>query len=211
MIEKLVSSPEDVLELAGNWPLCFDFDLKPGSKVVVAGAYKGKLIDLLTDLYTCICYGYEPQVWAAMEATERLKKKGGYATIHPYGLGVDDVELPMGEFHTDACSFVRWGPGTREQGTGWTREATKELSKYFPGDAHIDLAVINMEGYEFVLLPYLIDTGWLDRIDRLAIQWHLDLNLWDSQDMDDLLAIMEERGHKVVRDERPDWTYSVRA
>ena len=41
------------------------------------------------------------------------------------------------------------------------------------GIDHVDLAKMNIEGGEYDLLPALIDSGLMTRIDRLQVQFHL--------------------------------------
>src|SRR3989304_10112589 len=121
MLESLKEAPEDVWQLIKDWPLALQFDLPEDSVVVVAGAYRGLVMELLRHLYpTCKLWGFEPQEWAAHDAAERLRKFDPRVpwSILPYGLGVEDATLQLGEWHTDAASFIHTGPGSREQGSG---------------------------------------------------------------------------------------------
>ena len=42
-----------------------------------------------------------------------------------------------------------------------------------PHIQNINLCLMNIEGYEFKLIPYMIETGIMDRIDYFMCQFHL--------------------------------------
>lgn len=205
----------DVAALIADWPLCQLFRLQPSDHAVVVGAYEGKLMQALLELYPGIqITGFEPQPWAFNKAWRRLLETYGGENgwrLEPYGLGTESRDgVPMGEFETDAASFVNVGPGSRQQGAGDLLEATKALSQSWP----IDLMVMNIEGYEFQLIEYLAQQDLLKHIKRLAVQWHLGLAGAgvdaDRGRMDDLIALLHFHGHRLVYDERPSWTYTER-
>lgn len=200
------ASPE-VVQLAKDWPLAFEFDLLPEAKVVIAGAYKGLAMELIRRLYrTSSLYGFEPQSWAAQEAASRMRAIGpgrAWWQVEPFGLGVESIELPMGEWHTDAASFIHTGEGSREQGSGHLKEFDKAMKAV--GLESIDLFVLNTEGYEWVLLPYLSEIGWLEKIDRLAVQFHLGMGNEDNN----VLALVDST-HERRTDNFPSWVYWVK-
>lgn len=203
----------EVAELIERWPLILEFKLPPDSNVIVVGAYRGLAMQALADLYNpAQIVGYEPQSWAAQEATERLLDYPNCQVI-PFGLWPDNYTglKPMGEWHTDACSFVNTGPGSRDQGTGAVMDANLALAA-IEFSNHIDLVVMNIEGGEYELIPYLRKHGWLRRIDRLAVQWHYGLGS-DPKDDSDVLEEMEglKDYFELIKDERPAWTYFVKA
>lgn len=201
-------APQDVWQLARNWPLAFDFNLGLNARVVIAGAYKGLGMELIRSLYpSCHIFGFEPQEWAQQEAAERMRKMNhnnhlGWWAIEPYGLGVENGKFPIGEWHTDAASFIRTGEGTRLQGEGYLVEFGKAMQQQLI--EHIDLFVLNTEGYEWKLLPYLKEKGWMNKIDRLAVQFHLDMG--HDGDTPKIMSFMNET-HYLRKDEFPAWMY----
>lgn len=200
---------DDVSELIDRWPLIKEFKLPEGSNVVVIGAYRGLAMEALLELYPTInIAGFEPQPWAWEEAQERLR--GHYnAIVYNIGLGVEDAMLDMGEWHTDAASFINNGPGSRSQGVGYVGEADRLLK--MAGFEHIDLMICNTEGYEYHLIPYLRDKGWLDRIDRLAVQWHWFPDLgYTPERMDAEIVELWKDHFMMAKDERPAWTYFIK-
>lgn len=194
---------EDVEQLMLDWPLYKLLTLKPGMRALIVGAYQGKVMELLATQqpeYKEIV-GYEPQTWAHERAQTRMVL-GGFQNcpVYPYGLGLVTNIEPMGEYHTDAASFIN--TGSREQGSGLLVNANQELSRLLGDDERIDLMIMNIEGYEFKLLPFLREAGWLERIDEIAVQWHL----FHSEPMDAEIAKLGASGFYLVVDERPTWT-----
>lgn len=174
--------------------------LREGATCVVAGAYKGKVVDLLYHLYQpARIVGYEPQDWAFFMAKGRVGDLPG-VELHRYGIGVEFGVFPMGEWGTDGCSFVN--VGSREQGEGLVAEIGKEFDQR--GLDEIDFFLMNMEGYEYSLLPHMCATGVIRRVALLAAQFHLNLQnysaLAEANMFRDLLAT-----HRLVEDDYPRW------
>lgn len=200
---------QDLEDLIERWPLVKEFSLPADSIVVVVGAYKGITMDLLDELYhPSLIYGFEPQPWAAKEAFERLKEKFPRLQVYNAALGVTEGDYEMGEWGTDACSLVNTGPSAREHGIVHVVPA----ETYFNNIPHCDLMVMNIEGYEFTLLPHMRAQEILKKVDRLAVQWHTDLAPGLDETMvaryiDELYVVDE---FMLKRDERPAWTYHVK-
>jgi FkbM family methyltransferase len=137
-----------------------DWPLNSKSVVVEIGGYIGRWALQIAERYHPHLYIFEPQPWAAQACGDAL---GDAARVLPYALGDRDGTFPMGAYETDGCSFLRPGdiPGTmREIG-----QAFKGL-----GLSHIDLMLMNIEGYEYTLLPYMLELGI--RPARLMVQFH---------------------------------------
>ena len=200
---------DDCVLLLEQWSLAKAFDLPPNSTVFVIGAYQGLAMELLSEVYhPRHLVGFEPQLWAVEAATKRLN--GRSYTLFPAGLGIEKGTFPMGEYHTDGCSFVNTGPESRTQGEGQLWDADETLLVLNP--SKIDLMIMNIEGYEWYLLPYLQQKGWLGKIDRLAVQWHYDLgeDPMSDKDVSRYVDNIEQVGLKLNIDLRPAWTYFVR-
>lgn len=139
-------------EQAIDWPLTEE------SVVVEVGGYKGRWALQIAERYGCLIEVYEPQPWAAAVCSEVLRPYG--VSVLPWGLGVRDEVLPMGEWETDGCSFVKPANGAMCR--------LVEASSVLP--LHIDLMLMNIEGYEYTLLPHMIAQGILPQ--RLMVQFH---------------------------------------
>lgn len=198
-------------QLADEWPICRDFDLKPDDLVVVAGAYTGRVMDLLLRLYPGIhVAGYEPAKWARVVGRARLEEAGHPENawyIHPFGIGTRTAKnLPMGEWGTDACSFVNHGEGSREQGVG-DIEDWRGL-RYINEPGGVALYVINMEGYEFELLWDMVQAMSQPLADSaLIIQWHLWPRAQGAYFLMPVLATKLASTHDLIWNEWPQWTY----
>lgn len=196
---------EDLLE---RWPLANDLELTPNSTVIIVGAYKGITADLINQMYAPrLIRCYEPQDWAFKVLMEVAMASNNIEGFN-YGLGESMGILPMGEWNTDACSFINVGPGSREQGFGTIVPADwafEDLEK-------VDFMMINVEGYEFRLLPYLRQAGLMPRIGSLAVQWHLDLvPEYTRDEMDaEIDRLLVQDDFVLRRDDRPAWIYMTK-
>ena len=176
-------------ERAVDWP-----DLTPSSVVVEVGGYKGRWALQIAERYAPRLYVFEPQPWAAQACREVL---GERAFIMDLALGTTTGLLVMNEWNTDGCSFVR-APRVDHQGFGTVREVGTVFAEL--GLTHIDLMLMNIEGYEYRLIPHMLDQGVLP--DRLMVQFH---PFADPSGMQQA-AIYEglaELGYRIA------WTYGV--
>ena len=162
-----------------------DWPLNEQSIVVEVGGYTGRWALQIAERYHCRLEVFEPQPWAAAVCAEVLRPYN--ASVLPWGVGVRDEELPMGGWETDGCSFVKAADGQ----TCKLAEASQVLPP------HIDLMLMNIEGYEYTLLPHMLDCGILP--DRLMVQFHE----YDPTATGRLFARLADAGYRVV------WTYGL--
>lgn len=195
---------DDLEQLLHNWPIAHMLRLPPDSTVVIAGVYQGKLAELLYELYRpARLVGYDPAKWAIDNAADRLSqvhfRLGCLWELHSYAIGIEfNAQKPMGEWGTDGCSFVN--VGSREQGVGEMREISQEFRRAELDT--IDLFVMNMEGYEFDLLPHMAAKHMFASIDLLAVQFHLSLG--NDNDPAKWLGQLEQT-HRRFIDHYPQW------
>lgn len=194
----------DYERLMLDWPLTKD------SIVFDVGAFDGTWSAQIARRYhPGYMYLFEPQREGAhITRLRRAMRQAGddgvpqsYSLL-PYGLGITSGVFPMGECDTDAASFLL---DSRQQGMGELMDAHKWLNGWREGgtaDA-IDLASINIEGYEYQLLPYLIERGDSTLFKRLAIQWHTFADPDGSMYARIFTAL--ERTHRVLWDCWPTW------
>lgn len=157
------------LEAKGDETFAVDWPLTKDSIVVEIGAYKGRWSSQIAERYGCKVFAFEPQSWAYDILVELSVRLPNLIPFN-YAIGLEDGVFPMSEWNTDACSFMY--ADRRDKGLGRMREATQvfaELAQY----GHIDLMMVNIEGYEWLLLPYLLDMGVGTIIKRLCVQWHI--------------------------------------
>lgn len=141
-----------------------DWPLNAESTVVDVGGYRGRWALQIAERYHPHLYVFEPQPWATRVCEAVL---GDMARVFFYGLGIESATLPMGDWETDGCSFVKQGMGI--PGTfGVMREIAADFRAL--NLSHIDLMMMNIEGYEYTLIPHMLDQGILP--DRLMVQFH---------------------------------------
>jgi FkbM family methyltransferase len=139
-----------------DWPLTGD------SVVVEVGGYKGRWALQIAERYHPRLYVFEPQPWAAEVCREVL---GDRAMVMRSALGTHTCLIAADRWGTDGCSLVGSTDGPKVQ--------MREIGEVFEflDLAHIDLMLMNIEGYEYMLIPHMLDRGLLPQ--RLMVQFHI--------------------------------------
>lgn len=146
----------------------FDWPLTPESVVFEVGGYEGRWATEIARRYGPRLYVFEPQAWA-FERCQAALQDYPAARVFNFGLGDRSGEFPMGDFETDGASFVK-GADVRAQGSGWLEEFGAFCEA--EGLREIDLLLLNVEGYEFTLVPHLVERDWMGRIRYFMAQFH---------------------------------------
>ena len=142
-----------------------DFPLTARSVVWEVGGFTGRWAQAIQDRYAPRLYVFEPQSWAFDRLVGRFKDCPN-VRLYPFGLGERTGDLLMSEFETDGASFIR--PPSRL--TGWGRmQEIGQTARQLKVSA-IDLMLVNVEGYEYVLIPHMLRVGVLPR--WLVVQTH---------------------------------------
>jgi FkbM family methyltransferase len=151
----------------GDETLRLDYPLDAKSLVVDVGGYRGDFADAIHKRFGCRVVIFEP-VPAFFSHCE--KRFSGIKNIQVVdcGLGGEDGVLPI-DVADDGSSF--FGSGAATSGAfAKVRKADTVLSEL--GIDYIDLIKINIEGGEYDLLRVLIESGWIDRIRYVQVQFH---------------------------------------
>ena len=159
-------SPEELLchERILTW------DISSGEKVIVAGGYQGVVCAYMLERYPDIdLYTWEPQPHMYNTMVKRFK---GVDNIHiyDYGLGEIDGVFPMTQGGNDACSFIIDPTKNKSNLLARMRDFVQVMDEL--QIERLALFHMNIESYEHILLPYLIRTKWIDRIDQLVVSTH---------------------------------------
>lgn len=197
MSDRLAEMVEDVRSRAANpehvWDeRALDWPLKMSSVVVEVGGYTGRWALQIAQKYHPRLFVFEPQPWAAEVCRSAL---GDMAHVYNVALGDQDTTLPMGRWETDGCSLINVVDG---QDMGQMREVAGMFEQCQITD--IDLMLMNIEGYEYTLLPHMLDKGILPK--RLMMQWHLFGDPW-GMTMAGHWTRLEALGYRIA------WTYGV--
>jgi len=169
-----------------SWP-----DLPKGATVVEVGGYTGRWSLQMVERYDVRLFAFEPQPWAAATCRAVL---GDRARVLAYALGDRFDILPMADWETDGCNFIEPSDGAHVAPVHEMEAAFEEL-----GITHVDLLLMNIEGYEYTLLPHMLDRGLLPQ--RLVVQFHIfdDYGVGMGRIFDRMAAA----GYRVL------WTYGV--
>ena len=151
-----------------------DYPPGPDAVILVIGAFGGKIARLLIDRFPdARYYLFEPQDWAAAVCRERFGHLPN-VKVCQFGLGNRSGAFTMGLYETDGCSFMR---GSRALTPGHERYYDAPMEEFGAfmeneGIEEIYYASVNIEAYEYVLLPHIDDLGWLERCRILGVSWH---------------------------------------
>lgn len=147
-------------------PLLRDLKLPEGACVVIVGAYKGDTAAFMLNHHpSCVIYAYEPQEWAfdRIPNDPRIVKKNVALT------NIDGIRA-MFEWGTDACTLlnVPSRKASADVSQVQCNDAVAELEQL--PHAAIDLIIMNIEGYEYTLLPTLLRSKIV--VHRWLVQYH---------------------------------------
>lgn len=154
-----------------EWPLTQE------SIVVEVGSYRGRWARQIAERYHSQLYCFEPQLWAANVTGMILD--GFNAQVLNVALGTKTGRAYLTNYETDGAAIANEGHAVDMLEIGMV---FKRL-----GIKHIDLMLMNIEGYEAKLLPHMFKKKILPV--HLVIQCHgKDMrpliarrydNLWD--------------------------------
>jgi FkbM family methyltransferase len=133
--------------------------------VMIAGAYKGDTIRALKQLDPAvIIHGFEPQPWC-YEYLHNLD-----FILHPFALGTIAEKVTLHRLGGDYASLIDTSKDNEEP---MLEVQMVEANKYLSDlSSKWSLFILNMEGYEYVLLPYMEQTGILKNVKNLLVQFH---------------------------------------
>lgn len=163
----------------------FDWPLTAPAVVVEVGGFTGRWVSGMASRYPGVYHVFEPQPWAAERLRQRFETEslpGADLVLHRYAIGPAPAQVLMGGWETDAASillddrFYERHPeeGRRERGVIEVREVGDVFRAHEALAGPIDVMMMNIEGYEFQLLPVMIDLGIIERVRFLCVQFHLD-------------------------------------
>lgn len=147
--------------------LRYDYDLHAGSVVLDAGGYRGDFAAEVAARYGCTVHVFEPVPQFA-DAIARRFARNPRVHLHRFGLGARTLQLPI-TLSDDGSSVHRAGPRLL---TIDIVDVAAFIRRQALG--RIDLLKLNIEGGEYDLLERLLDTGLIDRIGEVQVQFHED-------------------------------------
>jgi FkbM family methyltransferase len=152
----------------GDSTLRLDYPLDPSSIVFDVGGFRGDFAAQIHERYQCQIHVFEPVKQYYNEIKRRFSQKP-QIKVHPFGLGAKNQEILI-NLQDDGSSFVKKSEGS-------SSEVARIISIQDFLEQHtiprIDLLKVNIEGGEFELLDSLLDTGLIQLVEHLQVQFHL--------------------------------------
>jgi FkbM family methyltransferase len=154
-------------KINGDKTLRLNYDLSENSIVFDLGGYEGQWSSDIYSMYCCSINIFEPVPEFADNIIKRFSRN---RKIHVYDFGLaSQTRNALISVCDNSSSIFRPFTDANFLSVPLIR-ASDYLNE--EGIARIDLMKINIEGAEYDLLEHLIDTGWVQRIDNIQIQFH---------------------------------------
>ncbi|MCR8826877.1 FkbM family methyltransferase [Pseudosulfitobacter koreensis] len=166
--------------------------VRQGDVVLDIGGYLGDWSADMTKRYGVVSHVFEPNPGFAAAMGERF---GDYTDVHvhAYAVGSEDGALELSDQANASSALVNEGPTVK----GMVRALGAVSADLALGD--VAVIKMNIEGGEYDLLPAMIDSGFMQRVDRLVVQFHK----YSSEDVARRDAIREGLSHTHVC----EWAY----
>jgi FkbM family methyltransferase len=149
----------------GDKTLRVNYDLDESSLVIDVGGYEGGWAAKITNRYNCTIHIFEPITKFAGEIARRFVDEPNI-TVHAHGLAHRTYRTSI-SLMGDSSSVIKAGEQSEEV---QLVDAVEFFQKH--EIKPIDLIKINIEGSEYELLEHLIDTGFINEIRHLQVQFH---------------------------------------
>ena len=149
-------------DVDGDATYALNWDINSHSTVWEIGGYEGRWAAQIVEKFDAYVNIFEPQGWAVMKLKERFAESDK-VSIFPFGLWVMDAFLPLYHMETDGASLIHAGAHS---------EVLEFRDVYNQMDEEVDLCLMNIEGAEFALLPYMIANGLMKNFRYFWCQFH---------------------------------------
>jgi FkbM family methyltransferase len=177
MTEREIQAVADVMRSGWHRETTFLESNPPadGDAIVVIGAYSGTIAGMLIKAWPqAQHYLIEPQDWACQQLRAKF---GMLPNVHvcEYGLGDRSGTFKQALYTSYDCTFLRSDSKTFVDDPAIYFDAQMvEFGQWMEHKAlnRIHYASINIEGFEYVLLPHLFETGQIKKIHFLGVSWH---------------------------------------
>ena len=163
-MEKNILTSDDWFEQNCYETIWIDHPLNEDSVVIEFGGYKGNWVKKIYEKYNCNILVFEPvpkfydSLLDEFSNIEKIK-------IFNYGVSLKNEIKPI-YLKNDSTSVVFEVSHDSIDANFMSIENILELS------GQVSLCQINIEGYEYELLEYLIDTNKIQKMDRIVIEFH---------------------------------------
>ena len=133
---------------------------------------------------------FEPQKWCCDVLGEVLKDYD--PVIHNFALGTFNGYLEMEKAGTDGATIATAGVGHMVD--------VRRIEDVLNNNLGIDLMLVNIEGYEYELIPHMLNHNILPK--RLMIQFHEHMDATGLKFVE-IRTLLQEKGYKLAWDYFP--------
>jgi len=182
-------------EQENDYNLLRCFDLNQDSLVVDIGCYNSTWLKDMYCKYNCNCIGVEP-IREYYEQGSRILTNTSKIKLYNYGLTVNPDEKTCSMSMIADASSMFGDPSNMDQKKNpidvqlvYAKDFFKSIKK------DIDVLQINIEGYEYNLVPFLINNNILNTVKNIQIQFH---NFFENSEekMNIIINELEKLGFK---------------
>lgn len=181
------------LATLGDETLALDWPIDEHAVVWEIGGFEGRWAAQMVEKYNPLMYIFEPQMWAYAKLIRQFEGNPK-VSVHPVGLWTYDTILRLWEHDTDGASVVK-----RD---GRASELCSFTDIFHPHPTEVDVCLMNIEGGEFVLLPYLLGLEQMRRFRFFWCQFHPGV-VAHGQEKADLIYKGLAKTHRVMWDYYP--------
>ncbi len=163
-VKKWQSQKNDV-RLRQDYP-----DLNKDSILLDLGGFYGQFSIDMNEKYGCTCHIFEviPEYCKKINKSIKDNKK---IYIHQFGLAGNDRKEEL--YIAERGSSLFYNPYSSGKIPIQLKKASEWIDSEYPNKT-IDLIKINIEGAEYELLEHLIETGKINMIKNIQVQFHED-------------------------------------
>lgn len=150
----------------GDKTLRLNYDLNKNSIVFDLGGYEGQWSSDIFSKYCCVIHIFEPVLQYANNIESRFSKNSKIF-VHKFGLSNQSLVSRI-SINLDSSSLFYENNKDCEQIQ--LIKASDFIKNY--SIEKIDLIKVNIEGGEYDLLEFLIDSNYIEIIDNIQVQFH---------------------------------------
>lgn len=155
----------DWIKTNGDNTLALDWPIDEDSVIWDIGGFTGSWSLRMAKKHNPIIHFFEPMTWAINRAGVDLQNYK--VTLHNIALWIHGGEMSLGGFGTDGASLLK--PEYKDQRDVLVCDVEEAMHRFGP----VDVCLMNIEGGEFVLIPYMIGLDLMKHIKYFWAQFHL--------------------------------------
>lgn len=175
-------------ESKGDETYALNWNIDSDSRVWEIGGFEGRWASQIVDKYDPYVTIYEPTKWGFGKCSALFFDNDKVDVKH-YGLWVMDAALPLYHPGNDGASILM--PHERS-------EVCQFMDVYREFTEPVDLCLMNVEGAEYVLLPYMIAYDLMKNIRLFWCQFHPFADRFGSRSRRILAGL--EKTHRIKWD-----------